>query len=117
LEKAMKLYSILRSIRFREELTLKKMIGIYCHKFHGMENSLCEDCYALLDYSSDRLERCPFEDRKSTCKNCRVHCFKKSMREKVREIMKYSGPRLLLRNPLLTLLHFWDSRRKSPKNY
>ena len=33
------------------------------------------------------------------------------MRERVRQVMRYAGPRMLLRHPILALLHLRDERR------
>jgi hypothetical protein len=30
------------------------------------------------------------------------------MRTRVREVMRYAGPKMMLRHPLLTLLHLWE---------
>jgi hypothetical protein len=34
------------------------------------------------------------------------------MREQVRAIMRYAGPRMLLRHPVLALMHVWDGRHR-----
>jgi len=36
------------------------------------------------------------------------------MREKVREVMRYSGPRMILRHPWLALMHVVDKRHVAP---
>jgi hypothetical protein len=61
-----------------------------------------------------RLEKCPFEEGKTTCARCPVHCYKPEMREKIRAVMRYSGPRMLYRHPMLTIFHIIDGRRKAP---
>ncbi len=84
------------------------MVRVYCRAHHGGEQT-CEDCTALLRYAHFRLERCPFGEGKPTCAQCPVHCYKPEPREKVRQVMRFSGPRMLWRHPILTLLHFWDA--------
>ena len=42
---------------------------------------------------------------------CPVHCYEAAMRERVRQVMRYAGPRMLLRHPILALLHLRDERR------
>lgn len=90
----------------REKKTIETMISIYCTDIHKRESSLCEDCKKLLDYAFMRLDLCPFKDKKPVCAKCTVHCYKDDMRNKIRDVMKYSGPRMALRHPLLTLLHY-----------
>jgi len=66
------------------------------------------ECRALLIYVQERMDSCPYQEGKPACSGCPVHCHKPAMRENIRQIMRYSGPRMLLRHPLLTLLHFLD---------
>jgi hypothetical protein len=59
--------------------------------------------------------RCPFGADKPTCANCTIHCYRAEMREQVREVMRYSGPRMMWRHPLLALAHLLiDGRRAAP---
>lgn len=44
-------------------------------------------------------------ETKTFCNNCKVHCYKPEMREKIRQVMRYSGPRLLFRNPIIAAKH------------
>ena len=90
----------------REKKTIETMISIYCNDIHKRDFSLCEDCKKLLNYAFMRLELCPLKDKKPVCAKCTVHCYKDDMRKKIREVMKYSGPRMALRHPVLTLLHY-----------
>jgi len=98
-----------------ERKTIEAMIGIYCRARHRPKNGLCPECSELLRYASHRLHSCPFQEEKPTCGNCLVHCYKPRMREKVREVMRFSGPRMLFHHPLMALRHLLDSRRKAPQ--
>ena len=95
----------------REWDTIVAMIRIYCRDRHGVRGLLCDDCRALRDYAERRLVKCPFGDEKPTCVNCPVHCYEASMRDRVREVMRHSGPKMLTRHPLLALAHLVDGRR------
>ena len=104
-----------RFVRRRRELhALESMIAMYCRHHHG-ERELCHGCAELRDYARRRLERCVFGDAKPTCANCTVHCYKAEMREKVRATMRWAGPRMLLRHPLVAVLHMIDGRRPAPR--
>jgi hypothetical protein len=98
----------------REERTVEAMIRIYCRGRHKTRNALCDDCNDLLDYARRRLDKCPFQEGKTSCGNCRVHCYKPGMREKIRTVMRYAGPRMLYRHPLLAFYHAIDGMRKKP---
>lgn len=100
--------------RRREQRTLEAMMRMYCRRHHRSQ-PLCAECSALARYSQRRLQRCVFGDEKPTCANCLVHCYRPEMREKVRAMMRWAGPRMLLRHPVLALLHMLDGRRPSPK--
>lgn len=101
----------------REWRTVEAMIAIYCQQLHGgRRGALCDDCRELSDYARQRLERCPFGPEKSTCANCRVHCYRARMRERVRDVMRFAGPRMLTRHPYLALMHVLvDERREAPE--
>ena len=98
----------------RERKTIEAMIRIYCRGEHGTQDALCSECSELLVYADQRLDKCPFQEDKTTCANCSVHCYKPVMREQVRVVMRYAGPRMLRRHPILTLFHFIDGFRKEP---
>lgn len=96
----------------RERRTIRKMVEIYCHDHHGGDG-LCEECSVFMDYAEVRLDKCPFGEDKPTCSNCPVHCYKPSYRDQAKAIMRYAGPRMLLRHPLLTIAHYIDGRRQA----
>jgi hypothetical protein len=98
----------------RERKTIETMVNIYCHGHHKTNGTLCAECQAFKEYAFLRLSKCPFQDKKTTCGKCVIHCYKPDMKQKVREVMRYSGPRLLLHNPSLVLHHAWDAHRKPP---
>ena len=72
---------------------------------------LCPQCQALLDYAHKRLEHCKFGEDKPSCTRCPVHCYKPAMREQIRQVMRYSGPRMLLHDPIMAIRHLWDFLR------
>jgi hypothetical protein len=102
--------------RARELKTIAAMVRLYC-RGHGHPRSapLCAECAALFEYATRRLERCVFGDAKPTCANCLVHCYSAEMREQVRVVMKWAGPRMLWRHPLLSVFHVLYGRRPAPR--
>ena len=95
----------------REKKTMAAMVELYCRKRHDSDGTLCDDCLALLDYATCRLDRCPYGPQKPTCAKCPIHCYKPQMRERVKEVMRFAGPRMLLRHPILAIRHLLDGRR------
>jgi hypothetical protein len=91
------------------------MVALYCQKHHAVDGSLCAECSALTAYAHERLEKCPFGSEKPTCATCPIHCYKPACREQVKEVMRYAGPRLLLRRPVLTVRHLLEERKAIPK--
>ena len=92
-----------------EKKTVEKMITLYCRKNHkGTKETLCTECLNLHNYSQARLDKCTFQDDKPNCKDCTIHCYKPDMREKIRAVMRFSGPRMIFRNPILSFLHAID---------
>jgi len=98
----------------RELLTMSKMVRIYCSDHHhGSRDIPCEACREFLDYAELRLQKCPYGEDKPTCANCPVHCYKPARKVQARDIMRYAGPRMLLRHPLLAIAHTLDGFRKA----
>lgn len=90
----------------QEKLTLSLMIDMYCTKLHKSKLVLCQDCQAIKKYAFTKLEKCPFGLEKPTCLSCEIHCYSPEKREQIRQIMRFSGPRMLFRNPILVFRHF-----------
>jgi hypothetical protein len=98
----------------REKRTFEAMLNIYCSDQHQGDGGLCAECSQMLDYAQHRLTTCPFQQAKPACNHCEVHCYAAEMRNRVKEVMRYAGPRMTLRYPLLSLLHLFDKFRKAP---
>ena len=86
------------------------MIVIYCRDRHG-GRALCNACAALDVYARQRLDHCVYGAEKPTCFNCPIHCYRREPREAIRQVMAYTGPRMLARHPILALFHILDGRR------
>jgi hypothetical protein len=98
----------------REKETVEEMVRIRCRGHHGTQGHLCRDSKDLLQYARERLEKCPFQDGKPTCASCAVHCYRPSMREEISAVMRYAGPRMPYRRPILAVRHLTDGLRKHP---
>jgi Nitrous oxide-stimulated promoter len=116
----------------REKRTITVMIGMYCRAHHldpgshreesdsegssshsNAGSDLCEECVSLHEYALLRIDKCRFGDDKPTCAQCTVHCFRSEMREQIRTVMRYSGPRMTLSHPYLAMRHLLDARASS----
>lgn len=91
------------------------MIKIYCNKNHHSKN-LCEECKGLSDYTHIRITRCPYMEEKTFCSSCKTHCYDKYHKEKIKEVMRYSGPRMLIYHPILAIKHIVEDKKISIKN-
>jgi len=109
----------------QEVKLIPKMITIYCHNHkHERDDKkgLCKDCNELLDYALFRLSKCPFKKNKGFCSFCKIHCYKPDMKVKIKEVMKYSGPRMLFSHPIFSISHvvqmikYKKSLKKEKKN-
>lgn len=104
--------SKIESKREREKRAVSLMIRVYCKKKHGTGNALCPECEALLRYAEQRSDKCPFMETKTFCSNCRVHCYNPKMREKIREVMRFSGPRMIMYHPVMAARHVIESKKE-----
>ena len=72
--------------------------------------SFCE----VMEYARTRLGNCRYGNDKPTCRLCPIHCYRKDMRERIREVMRYAGPRMMLHHPwdaIVHLYHEWTNRK------
>lgn len=100
--------------REREKELVSQMIALYCRKNHGGKG-LCPDCAALDAYARLRSDKCPFMETKTFCSNCRVHCYKPEMREKIRLVMRFSGPRMIFHHPIVAVRHVIETKKEKKR--
>jgi len=98
--------------RQQEKKIVALMIRLYCKKKHGTKKELCAECQSLCDYAMLRSDKCPFMETKTFCSNCKVHCYKADMREKIREVMRFAGPRMIFHHPVMAIRHVIESKRE-----
>ena len=89
----------------REKRTLQAMLDIYCRAHHRRCGGVVRECADLEAYAIRRLYHCPFGAEKTTCAKCPIHCYQPAMRGKIQLVMRYAGPRMLYRHPILALFH------------
>ena len=106
---------MLLSLRLKRELkTIAAMVKIFCSNHHDCpKGAVCESCAEFLEYAEKRLSRCPFKEKKTTCGKCTIHCYNKVMQDKAKQVMRYSGPKMLWNHPILAFFHLLDGRRKT----
>ena len=131
----------LKRKREREQEIVSQMIALYCkgnHSTHrsallrergdemqrvregaalrerdsGERRDLCPECAELEAYAHARSERCPFMEEKTFCSNCTVHCYRPEMRERIRTVMRYAGPRMIFHHPVMAIRHMIESQRE-----
>jgi len=103
----------------REYKTVKAMIELYCRKLHNSKG-LCDECSVLLIYTEAKIRKCPHYKSKIPCKNCTVHCYQEPYKEKIRKVMRFSGPRMIIYHPILAFYHllaqFKEDQLKKQEN-
>ena len=93
----------------KEKKLIPVMIRKYCHGKHGTKGEeLCETCKALTEYALFRLEKCPFKKNKQFCSFCKIHCYKPDMRQKIKDVMKWAGPRMIFTHPVFAFKHVFQ---------
>lgn len=98
--------------REREKRMVAQMIALYCRKKHHTRGGLCPQCAALDAYAKMRADKCPFMETKTFCSNCRIHCYKPDMRAKIREVMRFAGPRMILHHPVAAIRHVVETKKE-----
>lgn len=90
----------------KEKKTIGIMVQMFCGAHHGSEGKLlCSECTELLDYAKERLNKCPYGQNKGACSKCKIHCYKPDMRKQITQVMRYSGPKMATKHPLLAIEH------------
>lgn len=105
----------IQSKREKEKQMVSQMIALYCKKNHGGRKELCPECAALSEYARLRSDKCPFMETKTFCSNCKVHCYKPEMREKIREVMRFSGPRMIFHHPVAAVRHVIETKKEKTR--
>jgi len=103
---------------------LASFVALYCHARHDRKavgeravpeilqqgksspKTVCVACAELIEHGMKKRAACPLNP-KPTCKSCHIHCYTAEQRQKVREIMAYSGKRMILRGRLDYLWHYF----------
>jgi hypothetical protein len=93
-----------------ERATVLTMINLYCRQQHK-SIKLCQDCASLWTYAEERLEKCPYGIEKPTCQNCPIHCYRADMRQKIKEVMRYAGPKMIFHHPVMAVRHLIHNHR------
>lgn len=96
----------------REKRVVCDMIAIYCRHHHNTK-TLCDECRALADYATQRSDHCPYKENKTFCSQCTTHCYAPAMREKIRKVMRYAGPRMIFYHPIAALRHLYYTKIKT----
>ena len=97
------------AINVHEKELVSKMISIYCKKNHKTSLALCKECEELDNYARKRIDNCPFSDTKTFCSSCTVHCYSPQMRDRIRQVMRFSGPRIIFYYPKDVISHLVDT--------
>ena len=98
--------------REKEKKMVSQMIALYCKKQHHTKAGLCEECAALDNYARERSDKCPFMETKTFCSNCKVHCYNPMMRQQIRQVMRFSGPRMIFYHPIAAMHHMIATKKE-----
>lgn len=99
----------------KEKALVERMIRLYCQ--HAESNSeLCTSCKELIIYAHRKLDLCRYGNAKGNCSNCTRHCYAPKNREKIRQVMRYVGPRMIILSPLAFWQHLWQSITSKKRN-
>lgn len=94
----------------RKKSIVSLMIKLYCKKHHNAPNPPCDSCDELIDYSHQKIEKCPNIEANTACSNCKIKCYNQSRQEEIKKVMRYSGPRMILYHPIAAIKHLFYSR-------
>lgn len=85
--------------RQREKNIVSFMIQLYCRHHNDIDQT------ELTNYALERIEKCPMMETKTFCSQCHIHCYRKDKQEQIKQVMRYSGPRMIFYHPILAIRH------------
>jgi len=97
----------------REKIVVEKTVKLYCKGRHASRICLCNECKDLLSYVKERIDKCIYNENKTVCSKCKLYCYKRSVKEMMKRITKYSSPRMVLWHPIITLRYIIDSYKST----
>ena len=120
------IFDKLDSKKSRDIKVLANFISIYCRENHrtamkeafparderlrqilgGNDILLCQDCSKLLNHGIAKLMLCPL-DPKPMCNKCETHCYAPGYKERIREVMRFSGSYLVKHGRLDLMVHYF----------
>lgn len=103
----------------QDEKTVMAMAAVFCRGHHhicAQGEKLCPECAKVIDYSLERTRRCPHK-HSGTCDTCPTQCYRPAMQQKIKEIMAYSGPRMIFRHPLMAIQHVYRKRKNLKESH
>lgn len=83
-----------------------RLRNIDVEPLHGGPLRLCRACARLAAHAFMKRLYCPYEPKPS-CKKCPTPCYAPEYRARIREVMRYSGRRLVLAGRLHYLWRLW----------
>jgi len=103
----------LQEKREQEKKIVNLMIQLYCNGNHGTTRGmLCDCCKELTAYATARTDHCPHMATKTFCSNCKTHCYRPIMREEIRKVMRWAGPRMVFVHPVLAIRHVIETKKE-----
>ena len=77
------------------------------HQYLGdKELLLCQNCQKLMNHGIAKLLLCPY-DPKPMCKKCETHCYAPGYRERMREVMRFSGLYMVKHGRVDLIVHYF----------
>ena len=96
--------------RDQKQKTIEVMIRYFCKAKHR-KKQLCGSCSELLRYIATRLNECRLDEKNSSCFMCPDYCYHPDMRKRIKMVMQFSAPHMILFHPVLMLKHLLHLRR------
>ncbi len=93
----------------KEKRIVAQMITLYA-RYHRHEPGIEQEMENLRVYCMARLEHCRWGEGKPACQHCQVHCYAPEKRERIRQVMRWAGPRMLWHHPGAVLWHLFHHR-------
>lgn len=99
----------------RDLRTLQAIGSIYCAAHHAGalkdDAGMCEECAAVIKYTHERASACPY-NHEGNCQDCKLKCNRGEQQQRIKAIMKYAAPRMLVKHPIMTMEYLAKKRKR-----
>lgn len=101
--------------REREKKMISQMIALYCHRNHHTRGAPLSRVRGAERLRPRPLRALPVHGDEDLLRQLPRARYKPDMREKIRAVMRFSGPRMIFYHPVAAIRHVVETKREKKR--